>query len=264
MRTRSLLLAAILPFCTTPVRAGPSRATGVVSFLTYNVQFDSTDAASTLALLARERADIVCLQEVTPAFAQEIEKTLAQEYPFRHVEPRSGTWGLAILSRHRIVSAKAFAQRPHRMPGLEAVVSVAGKRWTIGCIHLFPPGAKRKPTQGFFKTMSENATLRRQQAEHLVRRFAKVRGPLVLLGDFNEQYDDEAMETLRAAGLQFACDTSSADCGATWPGSGSNWPSLVEIDHVLGRGLHFTNARVVRGGGSDHDPVVADAVAEKN
>ncbi len=34
-------------------------------------------------------------------------------------------------------------------------------------------------------------------------------------------------------------------------------PAVVQIDHILGRGLTFSGAKVVRSGGSDHYPVRA-------
>ena len=70
--------------------------------------------------------------------------------------------------------------------------------------------------------MRKNAALRVEQARALVRRFAR-RQPVLLLGDLNEGPGGDAV-------------------------------------HLLGRGLLFHGARVLRGGGSDHLAVQASVV----
>lgn len=57
-------------------------------------------------------------------------------------------------------------------------------------------------------------------------------------------------------GEAHACAGEDARCGPRWPGATSPFPAVAEIDHVLGKRVTFREARALRGGGSDHFPVV--------
>ena len=221
--------------------------------MTFNAQFDSAADDASLALLAREAPDVVCVQELTPRLARRIEHELASTYPHRALFPKDGTWGIGLLSKHPIARATTFAQAPHRMPALEA--DVEGVR--LACVHLFPPGAARFPGDDLGTTMRKNAALRVQQAHALAERYRAWPGPLVVMGDMNEGEDDDAVRVLVDAGFALACKGERARCGGTWPGATSPLPAVFAIDHVLGKRVTFTDARVIKAGGSDHYPVAA-------
>lgn len=227
-------------------------------FVAYNVLYQGGDDAKTVAAIAQLDADVVCLTELTPRFARAFDAVLAPKYPHRAFHPRDGTWGVGIASKHPVVAQRSFPQAPHRMPAVEADVRVDGVLVRVACVHLFPPGAKQDKKDDLPTTMAKNDALRVQQAQGLVKRYANVTGPLVVLGDYNEGRDGDAIGVLTGAGrLAHACDTERARCGATWPGPSSPWPAVVEIDHILARGGQLSDARVVRAGGSDHFPVAA-------
>lgn len=73
----------------------------------------------------------------------------------------------------------------------------------------------------------------------------------------NEASDDDAVEVLKSGGYADACEIDNEDCGGSYPGATSMWPAVFQIDHILGRGVKFTEASVAKVGGSDHYPVVA-------
>jgi endonuclease/exonuclease/phosphatase (EEP) superfamily protein YafD len=226
--------------------------------LSYNLLYEQPDDAASLDAIGKADADVVCLQELTPRFAKRFAARFGRAYPHRRFEEREGTWGVGIASKHPLESAVVFAQSPHRMPAVQATVVRAGQRVTVVCVHLFPPGAKRREDAGFLDTLRENAELRRRQADALALRLASRREPLLLLGDFNEADDDAAVKRLREAGFAVACDIEGERCGATYPGGTSSWPALFQVDHILGRGLRFLRAEVRSEGNSDHYPIVAE------
>jgi endonuclease/exonuclease/phosphatase (EEP) superfamily protein YafD len=247
----SLLALALLS------SAGPAAPpAGAVRAMAYNVDFDAKEPARSLDLIEREDPDLVCLTEVTPAFAKEFKQKFANRYSYVRFAPARGTWGLGLASRFPLTDARTFAQRPHRMPAMEARVAIRGRALHVGCVHLFPPGAKRTAGDGLVETMRKNAALRVEQARALVQRFAR-RDPVLLLGDLNEGPRGDAVRVLGEAGYARACEGPDARCGATFPGDSSKLPAIFEIDHLLGRGLTFQGAHVLRGGGSDHLAVAA-------
>jgi endonuclease/exonuclease/phosphatase (EEP) superfamily protein YafD len=224
--------------------------------MAYNVLYDAKDVDASLDVIAEQKPDILCLRELTPAFAQAFRKRFALKYPHISFVPRQGTWGVGIASRHPILRMQRFPERPHRLPAMEADIQVDGRRLKVVCVHLLPPVGKHRKTDGFFETVEKNAEVRAKQGQFLVERYEEVRGPVLLLGDMNEGREGEAMKAFGKAGFLHACDGPRAACGNTWPGATTVLPAVVEIDHILGRGLTFEGARVVREGGSDHFPVV--------
>jgi endonuclease/exonuclease/phosphatase (EEP) superfamily protein YafD len=223
--------------------------------MAYNVLYSSTEEDASLGVIEAELPDVLCLTEVTPGFSESFRRRLGQQYPHTFFAPRAGTWGVGIASRHPLRHGQRFAQKPHRMPAAEAQVKLGGRWLKVVCAHLMPPGAQHKKTDDLFDSMEKNAQLREKQGAELVKRYEKETGPVLLLGDMNETREGAAMRAFATAGFLHACDGPQAACGATWPGATSVMPAVAEIDHILGRGLVFSDARVLRKGGSDHYPV---------
>ena len=250
-RAASLSLVLVAVALLDCARVPPTSATW--SAMTFNVLYDATEWRKTLDVIGSESADIVCVQEVTMPFVTAFEARYASTWPYRQFESRTGTWGIGLASKHPLRDVEVFEQKPHRMPAMEAVTTIGGQEVRVVCVHLFPPGAKRDPGAGLMKTMRANAGLRTEQAEALVTRLQHDKRPVLLLGDFNERPKGKAMDVLARAGFRNACRR----CGSTWPGPASSWPAIAQVDHILVRDLAAVDARVVKGGGSDHYPVTA-------
>jgi endonuclease/exonuclease/phosphatase (EEP) superfamily protein YafD len=228
-----------------------------VSIVGYNVQFDSTEIDKSIDVVADAHPDIVCFTELTKGFIDEFEARLSKTYPYRSFQPAVGTWGVGIASKFPLSQVQKFEEKPYKIPGLEAVVSVGSKQVRVACLHLFPPGAKRHSRDGFLETMEKNAELRQKQAEYVTSRYASKDLSTILVGDMNDSPDGKAVTTFVHAGFVRACECSESKCGGTWPGATSLFPAVFEIDHILGRGVSFESAKVIHGGGSDHFPVFA-------
>lgn len=241
----SLIIARLLLAGATPRPATTAPAAEPLSVLAFNVQYDSPHPERSLDLIDTESADLVCLTEITPAFAAALQKRLGTRYPHHVVHTASGTWGVGLWSRVPLTDAAIVEQRPHRMPGAIATVRLRGKRVRVACVHLFPPGAQRNRAS-LVQAMGENAQLRKEQARSWTTRLGS--GPALVMGDFNEGPDGEALRIFQSAGFVNGCP----NCTPTFPGPSSPWPALVQIDHVLARGIHVSDGGTVRGGGSDH------------
>ena len=235
--------------------AKPAQSDQGWSAMTYNVKFDSKSQSETLSLIEASQADVLCLQEITRQFVAKFNKKLGDVYPYTLFEPRSGTWGVGIASRHPLTNLVIFSQKPHRMPAAEAMVHVKKRRVRISCVHLFPPVAKRNKKHGHLKAMKENAKLRVAQANYLVERYRATKNLVLLLGDFNEGPNDRVMKVLKKNGFSSACLTKGARCAGTFPANEFFLPAMFQIDHILGKGLKFRDTKRHKGGGSDHYPV---------
>lgn len=260
---RLIALATCLPALVSCLSARPARAEdGGVTLLAYNVLFEGADDAKSLSAIAEAAPDVVCLTEVTPRFAKAFEKRLGATYPHRALQPAKGTWGVGFASKVPLRAVTVVPQSPSRMPALEARVMPDGADTTVACVHWMPPGVKHHAGDSFAQALRENATLRAKQAATFVSRYRAARGPVVLLGDFNEEPGGEGLTALEAAGWSRACAVTGS-CGATFPGPASPWPAVFSIDHVYVRGLAVTEARTVRAGGSDPFPVLARVQRER-
>lgn len=254
-RWTALAAAALLALAAPHALAGRNGEAFLV--MTFNVLFESKDIEKSVDAIDASGVDLVCLQELTPEFAKAFTERLGGRYPHRAFTPKTGTWGIGLASRHPLSAVKVFEQSPNKMPAVEARVRVGKSSLMISCVHFYPAGASGKRDAGFLQQMAANAETRVKQAENLLARYAKEKGPLLVLGDFNEDASGKAVEVFTHQGFLNACRASSSQCGPTWPGATSVFPAVVQIDHVLGREVRFDSAQVVKSGGSDHFPVIA-------
>ena len=82
-------------------------ATGeAITVLSWNLEMDSKPGPDAAAGIVAIDADVVAVQEVTPAYASAIEAdaTLKARYPYRILKPEPGAFGLGILSKLPLVT----------------------------------------------------------------------------------------------------------------------------------------------------------------
>ncbi len=258
MRSITLTLPVLLLCACSSALAHPSVLADSHRAVAFNVLYRGGDTAQSLDAIEEAAGDILCLRELSSGFAKAFKNRFGSRYPYRRFKPRKhGTWGVGIASKLPLTGFKLFPQRPHRLPAAEATVHIGKKALVVVCVHFIPPIAKHRKSDTLLATLHKNSNTRAAQAEHIVARFRK-RPAVLLLGDFNESSADRGVQACISAGYVAACDTPDQDCSATWPGALSPWPAILQIDHILGRGLEFARARVLKTGGSDHYPVIAN------
>jgi len=228
--------------------------------MAYNVLYNSKKMIKSINLIKQQKPDIVCLTELTPRFVRKFnrDRYLRQNYQYQALYPKHGTWGVGIVSKYPIIKKALYPLRPHRMPGSSAIIQINRRKLMIACVHLFPPFGKHRKSDGLLLTVAKNTLLRINQTKTLWKKFKYWRGSLILMGDMNEGRNDRALVFLRNKNYVLAClQVKHTSCGPTFPGATSMLPAVVEIDHILGRGVRFISAKVIKGGGSDHYPVSA-------
>lgn len=120
-----------------------------------------------------------------------------------------------------------------------------------------PPLARFKKSVNIWDRYWRNQAIRVGQAEHLASHLDGYDMPAIVLGDMNEWPGQAAGTVLAKAGFGDPCNAPGRHCGPTWPGQTLYWPATFRVDHILGRGIKFTDAAVLEAGGSDHYPVAA-------
>lgn len=251
---RIALPLLVLAGCAAPrkpeVPTGPS-----FTILTWNVNWGGPGPELVPRTIAAEDPDIVCLQETTPAWEAFLRPALERRYPhiaFRH---SGGAGGQALLSRLPFREVSYEPSPVGWFPVWTVVAETPAGSVQIQNLHLHPAVNERgSVTPAAYLYTSPKARLKE------VKTSTQVLDPQVaalVVGDLNEE-DSYAVDHLGTLGFIDALaefDTSSH----TW-----KWRTSVGItvtsrlDHILyDRHLHCTEARVVKAGASDHDPVVA-------
>jgi endonuclease/exonuclease/phosphatase (EEP) superfamily protein YafD len=236
---------------TRPAGAPPSARS--VALLSYNLLFNSRPERS-VALLGRTSADLVCLQEVTPAWAKRLDATLGASHPWRAVEPRSGAYGLAIYSR--LPLARPTIVRDERRVAGQCVALTLTQGETVLCnVHLSSPAGVVERGVRWVRGFDANARVRARQWEllraHVARTYPAAR-ELIVAGDFNTLDTEPLYRTLRES-LVDAFAAAGRGRGATFPTEPASPVPLVRIDYVFASPrLAPLSATVLPPGGSDH------------
>ncbi|NNG03241.1 MAG: endonuclease/exonuclease/phosphatase family protein [Inquilinus sp.] len=236
-----------------PPRAATNGAP-TLSVATFNVNLGLAGDPETMAAIRGTGADVVFLQEVTPAWELGIRTTMRDDFPhmgFRHC-CRAG--GLAVLSRFPFEDdGTCYISAPTGwFPGWRVEVDSPLGPVQVLQVHLHPPVSESGSWgSGYFTTDDERLT----EIEHFVTAL-KPDMPTMVLGDFNEE-NGEASAFLRKRG--FVDAVAEFNPGKeTW-----RWPtSLIDLefslDHIFyDQRLEPLRSDILELGRSDHFPIRA-------
>jgi endonuclease/exonuclease/phosphatase (EEP) superfamily protein YafD len=208
---------------------------------TVNLQYSNLRHDRFLAWLAEHPADLVVVQELTGAWAQALDGSEA--HPHRFLLTREDPYGIGLLSRWPLESARAIDLAGDGLPSIEGVVDIDGQRIRWLGLHthwpVLPDVARmRDAALGQAAGIARDSDL-----------------PVILLGDLNLTPDSPLFtRLLDESGLRDVA--SGRRWRPTW--QAGFWPLALRIDHVLVSPQLCVEA--VEAGppiGSDHRPVVA-------
>lgn len=208
---------------------------------TANLRFTNRDPRRFTSWLDRHPADLVVVQELTPAWAEAL--AARPDYPYRNFIVRSDAYGIGVLSRWPLDGIETADLAGDGHPSLTGDVIVDGLRLRFLAVHARWPVLP---------------SLARSRDLALMRIAAIVRAgpmPAVVLGDFNLSPDSPAFGGLLRDGK-----LRDALAGARWQPTwlAGFWPLALRIDHVLvSDGLCIEGSAVGESIASDHRPVTA-------
>ncbi len=213
--------------------------------VTANLYVDNLQHDPTIVSLLSAGADVLCLQEVTHAWARTLdEKVVTEAYAHRYVEAEDSPFGIALLSKRPLSEVETY-ELGH-IPQIRAVVDVEGAPLEVHCMHLVPP-----------LTPALYVIHQRQEEELLAMIEARGEdaGPIALAGDFNST-PFNALHQQLAVVLRDAWDWAGVGFGHTAPAKIAIIPSM-RIDHVYAGGkVRPLDADLLPANGSDHHPLL--------
>ncbi|GAA3020210.1 endonuclease/exonuclease/phosphatase family protein [Streptosporangium longisporum] len=243
LATVSLVLPAVVWVVVFGGRSLPAdrEAAGDLTVLQHNVGEENPDHTGTARALARAGADLVALEELTPAVRPAYERVLASGHPHRAVAGTVGLWSRYPLTDARPVDIRPAGVGPDWNRGLRVTARTPQGDVAVYVAHL--PSIRIRPSDGFGSGRRDQsaAALGRAVASESLDR-------VVLLGDLNGTLDDRGLAPLTSRLV------------STRNGFAFSWPAafpLARIDHVMTRGATPVAAWTLPATGSDHLPLMA-------
>jgi endonuclease/exonuclease/phosphatase (EEP) superfamily protein YafD len=218
--------------------------------LSFNAWLPNNDAERLQALIKHENPDIVFLAEMSDTLHRSMDG-LRQTYPYQF-PPLGQNWtGLALFSRYPWQNAERLALGGTVFaPVLRATVATPAGAVTVIGLHTTSPMSKAR-------WQHRNAEL-----ANLTRHVSGLKGPVIVMGDFNATVWSPAMQDLIATSGLHPVERKLVPV-VTWP----DWmPAVlrIPIDHIMVSSdiapLRFWSAEAA---GSDHLPIVADVVMHR-
>jgi endonuclease/exonuclease/phosphatase family metal-dependent hydrolase len=224
-----------------------------LTVMTYNVHQDRWNDASTVAAIGAAGADIVCLQEISAAWARVIKERYAAQYPVMLFAPAEDHGGLAILSKYPLEDRGVLLYGAGFHPGWNVTADTPGGRVQVVHVHLRPRfEGDSDPLSNFFTTESDHVA----ELELFLSK-TDPQLPTLVLGDFNESPKGDAVRRLESRGFRNALPLYRPG-QFTWQGKSVAALFDMCIDHVMFDGSFEPLSSWVDGsGGSDHLPVLA-------
>ncbi|UNZ19620.1 endonuclease/exonuclease/phosphatase family protein [Streptomyces sp. 891-h] len=216
--------------------SGPADLTVV----THNVNADNADPRGTAKSLAGSGADILALEEVSPAQAASYRSELGRTYRFHKLTGTVGIWSKYPMSDIRTVDIKMGWPRAMR-----ATVRTPKGEVAVYAAHL--PSVRVQFRSGF------TAGKRDGSAEALGEAIAHdPADKVLLLGDLNGTMNDRALAPITSQ-MRSAQGAAGDGFGFTWPAS---FP-MARIDQIMVKGADPVSAWTLPATDSDHLPIAA-------
>ncbi len=220
-------------------------------FLSANLRYGRAEAEPVVRY-AEESADIVALQELTPAALARLEAAgLDRLFPYRALREMDEPGGVGIWSRYPITDIRIDDGFWLGMLAVTVQIPGAGSATTVMTVHLSAPWPD--PLQGWRDDLA-------RLADTLLKAAQASSGPVLLAGDLNATPDMREFRRLLRQGYQDAGAQAGAGVVRTHPAD-IVAPPVFAVDHILTRGYVATSVRTLQVPGSDHRALLAQLVA---
>ena len=224
---------------------GQSETTGELRVLSFNAYRAEASSNELAALIKEEQPDLLILVETNERLHQDLTSLGALDgLDFRTAPaPAGGVRDTVIFSKNPMAEIDSgLSERDtgwFAMPTVE--VEVGQQRVLVAGVHVYPP---LKDAKLWRRGLSAIDTWVQAHPE----------SPMILAGDFNSTRGHR-LYTDAVAGL---AEASGLRPQATWPQGMLPFP-VIEIDHIIGQAVTFSQAGATPVSGSDHLAVHATA-----
>lgn len=211
-----------------------------------NVKTTNQRVEPFIALIREKAPDIVVVLETDISWQAALRKGLSSELQQLTLEqPRDDNFGMAVYGRFPLSGPGEQNFGDDLQPGYIAPLDIGkGREMTLVALHAVPPLSNAALYRNYLLLRRTSSVIR------------NVRGPLVVVGDFNATpYSSYYREFRRWSNVKPA----AAGYGwlVTW--NAEFWPFRLMIDHVFVKGaLTVQKLEVLTDINSDHYPLMVD------
>jgi endonuclease/exonuclease/phosphatase (EEP) superfamily protein YafD len=219
--------------------------------LAFNARIGGASVPDLMALLRREKPDVLSIEELTPALAGKLTSAgISSLLPYQALRPELGASGTGLWARYPLTDARRMDPASGGFDQTVAMLRQPGRPAVeVGSAHPRPPLPQTQPWGSSHRWAGDIGGLPAASSS----------GPLrILAGDFNATLDHSPLRKLIDTGYVDAAAARGKGMKPTWPEAASRLPP-VTIDHVLvdeRAGVAAFRTHVVAG--SDHKAIVAD------
>ncbi|WP_232375311.1 endonuclease/exonuclease/phosphatase family protein [Mycolicibacterium baixiangningiae] len=219
--------------------------------LSSNLRKGRADAASFVDL-AKERADVITVSELTPEEARRFSRAgLESTFPYAVLSPAPGGGGIGLWSRFPLATVSPPKRRDTTIAA--AKIQIPGVRYdlVVASVHVTSP---LSVGIDIFDRWRRGITDLKASMDGFVETAGA--GAVVVAGDFNSTPDMRQFRDLLTNGYRDAVEQTGAGPGPTFP-SYPWFRPLITIDHVLTRNAAASSLRTLDIKGSDHRAILA-------
>jgi len=247
-----------------------------LTVLDYNIRVNQNkkEREQVLSLIEQLKPDLVFIQEIASQDRNLFSQRFKQAYPYQlWADRRENYNGGAILSQFPFLSSQNIDIRTEYSSSHfnlnQAIIEVAGKPIHLLNGHLFPSGhafiellAGQRTLAGFIHDTRSTYLRRMSEADRLAERVQKIKGRVILAGDFNdtphsytyELFDRSLQNAFREAGwglgTTFGHFSLKKSLSPFWAQFAFDF---LRIDHVfVSSGLRVVSAQILPLAISDH------------
>lgn len=229
--------------------------------LTYNVLLSNTQYDAVARVILSQRPDLVALQEVQPEMMAELDRLLADEYPYK-LMGNVHQWGTtAVFSRHPFAPPEGVfvLDLENDRPAVVVRTTIEGMPLTFIAAHLNAYGLQWHPIMDRPEIINLRTRTQNRQAEILLDFIAQEAGTVIVGCDCNSYEKSESYRMLTAVLRNSSREVGWRPFGRLRDGMQPD-DGLWRIDYVLFQGeLEAVGAyRLEDTGGSDHQPVLVE------
>ncbi len=231
-----------------------------ITMMSYNLFFLNKDPRSIMAIINKERPNLLVVQELTPSWQAYLRNSLVKPYRFRREIALTGTHGLGVYSHFPIKDVKTI-ENSSGLPVAQMVeITIRSRRILVVNSHLASPAAAVENPEKFYHYYNASYQQRRIQLTQInefvaanLDRFDAV----LLSGDLNTLPYEPIFRDLQTK-WRNALHSVRGRSALNFPNS-SRVPPIFTLDYILMRGsISAIDGRVIRGGSSDHQAILAN------
>ena len=219
-----------------------------LKMISINIYSGNDDYKYLKDYLTEEKADVIVLQELTPAWQKHVD-FIRKEYPYYKEEVRSNNFGIAIYSKTPLTKVSTINYIDEMHPSILAEISVDAKPVSILATHPVPP----LPNQARFERRNKQYELMKQEIDALPNK------NIVLIGDLNS--------TVYSPNFKLVQSDKMKDARSGF-GLNNSWNAMIPILRTnidqcwVSTPIKVTNFYRGKDIKSDHFPIVVELKVE--